>query len=185
MPRIAEIFSKPETFRAIDAISRYRAQFDLDSVIRELRSSRLNLVDIARAHRLIANEEEERHLREHLLNERRRGWWQHVQPIEPVIRKALLKTVELVKERDLPVDAYWVCTGTGRSAPFAVTISASEQQITLIFLTPAPPGVPRRGGMGKESSIWIVQRAGRKVDARRVNRVRLGGRDLRRPEARA
>ncbi|MGH7818504.1 MAG: hypothetical protein ACREQ9_01905, partial [Candidatus Binatia bacterium] len=161
MPRIAEILSKPETLRAIDAISRYRAQFDIDSVIRELRSPRLNLVDIARAHRLIANDEEERHLREHLLNEGRRGWWQHAQPIEPVIRKALLKTVELVKERDLPVDAYWVCSGTGRSTPFAATVSASEQQITLIFFTPEPPGLRRRAGLPKEPSMWIVQRAGR------------------------
>jgi len=156
MPRLAHIIGKPETLQAIDRFSEMRAQVDSAPILRLFRSKRTNLVDIAEKYGLVRSAREAQHLRTHLLNEGKKGWWQHAQPIEPIVRQALLKTVELVRQHDLPVDAYWVCSGSGRNAPVEASVAVSKQQITLIFHTPRPPVanlIP-----AEKAAIWVVRR---------------------------
>lgn len=156
MPALKRRIGKPQTLKTLDAFSHQRAHVDVEPILRMFRSRTTNLVDIAKTVGLIRTEAEERHLREHLLNEGKKGWWQHVQPIEPIVRQAFLKTAELVSQLDLPVDSYWVCSGEENTAPFEASISVSPQQITLMFHTPRPPASNRN--QVDDVPIWIVSR---------------------------
>ncbi len=158
MPRYPSLFNKGPIFNGIDQAAKNRAGLDLTMVLRELRSKR-NLVDIGLALGIVRTQREEDHLRRDWFDETHRGWWRRSQPIEPIFRKGLIKAVELVRDLDLPIDAYWMRTG-GRNDPVRVTLSVSAQQISFIFVSPHPQArvgdrLPR---LVIDHSIWVVER---------------------------
>ncbi len=158
MPPSVYIMVKGPIFERISELSRRRHDVDVEQILGLLRS-RQNLVDIGKALGIVRSPRDEAHLREDWFDETRRGWWRHAQPIEPIFRTGLIKAVELVRDLDLPIDAYWVRTDHPRS-PVRVTLGASTEQITLLFQSPHPrvrPGA-RPPKLMVDRSIWVIER---------------------------
>jgi hypothetical protein len=133
MPGTSDFVQRAPFLERLSAASRRRAEFDLDAILRELRSP-AKLVDLAKKFRLLSDPDEERHLREDWYGETGRPWWPGF-PVEAIVRQGYIEMIELVKRRDLPVDALWV---TGQSE-FRISLTSSPSQITMLFLTPPCP----------------------------------------------
>ncbi len=73
----------------------------------------------------------------HLTNDWFRDWWPDQQPVEPKVRRGLLEACVLARKLDRPFVLFWVCP----VPQFQVWLAGSKQQITLMWATPAPPGV--------------------------------------------
>ena len=158
MPPAAYVMAKGPIFENISELSRRRHEVDVAQVLGLLRS-RQNLVDIGKGLGIVRSARDEAHLREDWFDETHRGWWRHAQPIEPIFRTGLIKAVELVRDLDLPIDAYWVRTDHARS-PVRVTLGVSNEQITFLFQSPHPrvrPGV-RGPKLVVDRSIWVIER---------------------------
>jgi hypothetical protein len=91
------------------------------------------------------------------------GWWQYLQPLDPVFRQGFIESAEAVEATGYHVDHYWV--SAGHSVEMWVCQGAA--QITTLIATPTPPG-----GLGpvttEHDPIWIVRpisvRGGETVD---------------------
>jgi hypothetical protein len=159
----------------LDNVERWFAKSDraaLTGLLRDLRSGK-NLTDLAKEYGVVKNEKEALHLRRDWFNESRSGWWQQAQPIEPLMREALIKATEVARKRGLPVVPYWVCSGYDESAPVEMSVAASKHQVTLLIHAPSAPGWAGRRGMVADKSILLLTRAGRgrvKTETARVSR---------------
>lgn len=142
-----------------------------------------NLADLGQA-RGVLTEEEANHFR----NDWFETWWPNAQPVEPIIRKGLITAMEVAirdpdevekRETPLPIDVYWIChpghseTSAEQSstAPpsspgdhVEVTVSWSDQQVTLIVHTPDA----RRGEGTVPEPILVVKRDNGEIVPRRV-----------------
>jgi hypothetical protein len=102
-------------------------------------------------------------------------WWQYYQPIAPIVRQGLIKAIELATEDDagnprspvLPVYSYWLYTGD----QLEMIITRSDQQVTLVWLTPRPPVNPP-ADFTADADIWVIRRdlPGERVE-RQVNDI--------------
>ena len=109
---------------------------------------------------------EEKYLREHWYIQPEppewRGWWRVLQPIEPVIRQGLIKTIDESLQRDppLPIDSYWVTAGSwapaGQDVQVEVFVSRTPYQVTRIIYTP-PPEPPASRQRPVDVDLWIVR----------------------------
>lgn len=85
------------------------------------------------------------HLQRHWFDPRSGScWWIEHQPIDPVVRAALIQVIKLRLDalgqgKDLPVVCYWICVGH----EFEVVSCQSESQITFMLMTPSMPA-PKR-----------------------------------------
>jgi hypothetical protein len=149
MPSMAEPIQRAPFLERLSEASRHRETFDLDMILDDLHSP-TSLVDLARRYGLLADEEEERHLREDWYNETGNGWWPQF-PVEAIVRRGYIEMIELVRAHDLPVDALWITDQTD----FRVALARSPNQITMIFQTP-----PCRTRSGFEDRTLRVIEAG-------------------------
>ena len=64
------------------------------------------------------------------------NWWVDDQPTAPILRVGLLEAFQTCRDptRPRPLDTYWVCAGY----EVEVAIATSDQQVTLMILTPRP-----------------------------------------------
>jgi hypothetical protein len=94
------------------------------------------------------------------------GWWLWLQPIHLIIRKGLIKAIELAnrdpdtgnaRNPPLPIDSYWITSGN--EVEVILTVDGPPQQprqVTRIILTPPSPGpTPRRTRL---SPMWVIRR---------------------------
>jgi hypothetical protein len=104
------------------------------------------------------------------------GWWPEQQPVESIVRHSLIKALELAtldpdtgRERDLPVDSYWLCVGDA----FEVILISSDQQITRLILTPPGPSdaAVNLRNLTARGPLWVIRRSS---DAERPGEERLG-----------
>jgi hypothetical protein len=83
------------------------------------------------------------------------GWWWPAQPIYPILRQGLLKTiVQADAAGSLPIDSYWLPVTTGDLV--AVLVAVGERQVTRLIITPPSPyldSLPRA-----PVSIWEIKR---------------------------
>lgn len=89
------------------------------------------------------------------------GFWPNQYPVEPVIRRYMIKAIEVAG--DLPIDTYWLTVGT----EFRMIITKSAWQITRMMITPEPDALSLLR-YGKEYNveilhqtavpIWIIRR---------------------------
>jgi hypothetical protein len=68
------------------------------------------------------------------------GWWAEQTPsVEEIVRRGLLQTAQLVIDKKLPADCYWLCAGPDDGL-FRIQvecfISWNARQVTLLILTP-------------------------------------------------
>ena len=81
------------------------------------------------------------------------GFWPGLQPIYPILRRGLVKALEVARDARLPLDSYWSSGGT----EVQVYVTKSPQQVTRIILTPpTPPPITVRKKDTKR--IWVVRR---------------------------
>ena len=80
-------------------------------------------------------------------------FWQDLQPIYPILRRGLIKAIEVADIRPaLPIDSYWSPGGSG----VQVIVTRSPYQVTRIILTPATP--PPTLARTKAQPMWVVRR---------------------------
>jgi hypothetical protein len=68
--------------------------------------------------------------------DRTKGWWWQAQPIYPILRQGLLKTI-IQAGPSLPIDSYWLPVATGDLV--AVLVAVGERQVTRLIITPPSP----------------------------------------------
>ena len=108
---------------------------ELRRALAELRLAKeRSIVDIGVKYGCVRGPEQARHV-ENWFNPAK-GWWADLQPIEPIVRRALIKAGELVRRHRCPADCYWIRSPGNR---FEVAVCRSEAQISVFFLTPEPP----------------------------------------------
>ncbi len=81
------------------------------------------------------------------------GFWPWLQPVYPILRRSLIKAIEVANEDPaLPLDSYWSPGGT----QVHVFVTRSEHQVTRIILTPPtpPPTIVRQ----RDAPMWVVRR---------------------------
>jgi len=107
---------------------------------------------------LFANEAEERHVREDWFGEGGKGWWPK-EPMEALLRKGMIRAIELLREHDVPLSSYWRVGKDTRRVQ--ITFAISAHQITLVISTP-PPHVRRASGRSVVNGrVWFVAHDGR------------------------
>jgi hypothetical protein len=96
-------------------------------------------------------ESEARFLRTNWYNTQ--GWWQSLQPVEPVVRQSLIKALELATERNVSIDCYHMvcCEDT-----LHVILACSKQQVTRLLVTPP---MPTAAQAATKEAIWTVKRS--------------------------
>lgn len=89
-----------------------------------------------------------------------------VQPVEPIVRKALSVALEKAGAAT-PIDCYWVCHPSHGGAappaspePLEVSISWYGKQVTVIFYTPEPLNPPAASTLTTTEDIVVVKRGG-------------------------
>ena len=153
MPTMPDPIVKGPILKGLDKVSK-KPNLNFAQILADLQSP-MPLADICIKYGVIAaGGAEEQHLRTHWFNAN--GWWPQAQPIGPVVRKALIKAVELVRDKKLPLECYWICANMTNQGPVDVSVAASDQQITLLLLTPMPP--PPVGPVVADPSIWLCTR---------------------------
>lgn len=142
---------KPPVLQRLDAFS--KNLLATEPFLKALKTeSGKSLVDIAVAHRCIDDTAEQAGCLRRRWFDRETGWWKDLPPAEPVVRKSLIRAAELALEHKLPLDCYWVLGAD----QIKVVLCKSDQQITVLFLSPAPPAdapIDRFPARGPE--IWV------------------------------
>jgi hypothetical protein len=80
--------------------------------------------------------DERQHVLKHWFSQEvNEGWWptHPDQPVEHLLRKALIEALDVAVQKDLPVDTYWICAG---DHPFEAFVCWNKRQVTLLILTP-------------------------------------------------
>lgn len=103
----------------------------------------------------VEGDDQQRHVDEHWLDAEA-GWFPGHAEVDSVLREGFIKAAEIALAHDLPVDSYWVAGGD----QVQVVITQSDEQVTMLLLTP-PPEKPRyEGPLPVEERIWVARRAG-------------------------
>ena len=116
------------------------------------------------------------YLRKHWFDARK-GWWGHLQPIAPVYAEGIKKAIEASlgkgagkkksakSSAPLPIDSYWIAVDDR----LELTVMQSPRQVTLLIMTPRPPGPVKMGGIGDlDTIVSIVARDEPAMDKRPV-----------------
>jgi len=154
IPPFSEMVLTPAFLRALDRASRNRNEWPEKGVqtLYKVLRRRGTLADVCARFGLFRDKEDERHLREDWLNEGGHGWWPN-EPMEAMLRKGMIRAVQLLRQYDLPLASYW---RVGQGTPHVqITFAVSKQQITLLISTPPPRG-RQRGRVSRNPKIWIV-----------------------------
>jgi uncharacterized membrane protein len=143
--------SKPPVLQRLDALS--RNLLATEPFLKSLKTEPgKSLVDIALAHKCIENNPDQAGCLRRFWFDRETGWWKDLPPSEPVLRKALIRAAELALEHKLPLDCYWVLGAD----QIKVAICKSEQQITVLFLSPTPPAdAPTGRFQSRGPDVWL------------------------------
>jgi hypothetical protein len=167
MPDMPEVISKPLILRNMERAARLRHLFDLKGLLDDLNSTK-NLATIGVDYGVIRNKADEDHIRTHWLNETNQGYWKP-QPVEKILRKGLIKVVEALRDDDLPLDVYWLCSSRVVTDPVQATVTVNAQQITFMIHTPNP-NVPIPANLVDEYRMWWVGEENSTVALRPVKR---------------
>jgi len=93
------------------------------------------------------------YLRQWWYNQGPEGFWPWLQPIYPILKRGLIKAIEVADVAPvLSLDSYWSPGGT----QVQVFVTRSRYQVTRIILTPATP--PPTTLRTKEAPLWVVRR---------------------------
>jgi len=153
-PPFSEAILIPGFMRALDRASRNRSEWPEAGVQRLYKVLRRpgTLADVCGRFGLFKDKEDERHLREDWLGEGGHGWWP-TEPMEALLRKGMIRAVQLLRQYDLPLASYW---RIGKGTPqVQITFAISKQQITLLISTPPPRGRhPGRAVINPK--MWVV-----------------------------
>ena len=170
---------KPPFLKRLDVASLNLQNYDLDLLISELQT--MNLVDVGKKYNWVkplpgggaGQSPEEKHLRQHWLNEGPApGWWPQIQNKVEILRSGLVMVVNLIRAFNRRIDFYWVCAGDVNSLTFEMQAAVSNRQITVLLNTPAPPmGYDPGLQLTDDISIWITLRENNAVVTRPVKRV--------------
>jgi len=92
-------------------------------------------------------------VREDWFGEGGKGWWPK-EPMEALLRKGMIRAIELLREHDVPLVSYWRIGKDTRHVQ--ITFAISAHQITLLISTP-PPRVRRASGrLVVNRRVWYV-----------------------------
>jgi hypothetical protein len=163
--------SKGYLLQRLDALSQDRSK--LSQLLNDLHNAPDDLAGIYHKHGILRTAEEISHIRHHWCA----AWWPHSQPVEPIIRRGFITAMEVAlrdpktnreREPHLPIDTYWIfypgsstqSVGPGGSPggqpSVEVAITWSEQQVTLILLSPEPPSPGEPGTV--DEPIFVIKR---------------------------
>jgi len=154
-PPLNEVFVSPGFLRALDRASVNRHEWPEEGVQELFRILRKagTLAKVCARFGLFANEAEERHVREDWFGEGGKGWWPK-EPMEALLRKGMIRAIELLREHDVPLASYWRIGKDTRRVQITFTISA--HQVTLVISTP-PPRVRRASGrLVVNRRVWYI-----------------------------
>jgi hypothetical protein len=96
-------------------------------------------------------QEESDYMRDTWYEEGPDGLWPWLQPIYPILRRGLVRTIEVAQQANLPVDTYWIASGD----QVEVHVAQSAQQVTRVVMTP-PTYAPMKERTVK-MNLWSVQ----------------------------
>jgi uncharacterized membrane protein len=154
---------KPPVLERLDELSKNLLLVEplLKSLKMEMQRS---LVDIGVQHKCLdAGSEEARCLRQRWFDHEQ-GWWKELPPAEPVVRRGLVRALELITEHKLPLDCYWILGAD----QIKVTVSKSEHQVTVVFLSPTVPADAQLARFqARGPDIWVYGTEGAPATARR------------------
>ncbi len=85
-------------------------------------------------------------------------WWPEAQPVGPILVQGLIEAITQAQAASLPMNFLWVTAAS--QDQFEVGISASAVQVTVLFLTPLPPGDPGPGVPDEPTGVTLVLRNG-------------------------
>lgn len=137
MPAPLNDIQKGPILAKIDALSADPVK--RDEFLQKLQDPQLAYVDILLSYDVVTLEEAG-HLRRHWFPTDPKdpnAWWPQEQQIESKLRAKMIEAFEQARDYNLPVDAYWISIGT----KVEVFVERSEQQITLLRVTPKPPSM--------------------------------------------
>lgn len=158
MPSMPARLARPPILHKIDAWIATSIPASAERAISLL--EQCTIVEIIEGSRSLGlSEAEKRHLLDDWFDPT--GWWPTQQPIEPILRQALIKALQLVVKHEIPMDSYWICAG----GDFEAYVAKSGQQVTLMLLTPPPPTWTFEH---HPSDIWLARgglRVGEKLES--------------------
>jgi uncharacterized membrane protein len=129
----------------------------LEPLLKSLKTdTQRSLVDIGIQHKCVEETNNEAGCLRQRWFDREQGWWKDLPAAEPVLRSGLIRAGELVLEHKLPLDCYWVLGAD----QIKVAICKSESQVTVLFLSPMPPGdasIARFQARGPD--VWVFAEA--------------------------
>ncbi len=181
MPAMPDIIAKPPFMQKLDqaALAGIKSGDPVaffNQSVAAFQSAK-SLIDICRDYGLTAaNSVEKKHLGRDWFDPTN-GWWKQHQPIEPIVRGALIKAAELMRDLGIPVVHYWVCTGPTDGGVFEISLSKTDRQITMLIHTPIPP-TQAQGyyqAQAEEPDMWLVLREGGSVVTRHVSKDDASG----------
>jgi len=154
---------KPPLLKRIDELSKNLHL--VEPLLKALKTeTQRSLVDIGVQHKCIdAASDEASCLRQRWFDPEH-GWWKDLPPAEPVVRRGFIRALDLIIEHKLPLDCYWVLGAD----QVKVAVSKSEQQVTVLFLSPTVPAdarVARAHSRGPD--LWVYGSASEVTSLRR------------------
>jgi hypothetical protein len=91
-----------------------------------------------------------------------RSWWPQHQPVLPLVRAGLIKTINVANtvKPQLPIESQWVAAGPHDSAasPFEVIVSRGDHQVTRLLLTPETPMAADPDLLEELADVWVIKR---------------------------
>jgi uncharacterized membrane protein len=142
---------KPPLLKRIDELSKNLLL--VDPLLKALKTeTQRSLVDIGVQHKCIDAASDEASCLRQRWFDHEHGWWKDLPPAEAVLRRGLIRALELITEHKLPLDCYWVLGAD----QIKVTVSKSDHQITLLILSPmAPADAPIGRSQARGPDIWV------------------------------
>ena len=83
-------------------------------------------------------------------------FFREIQPIAPVYAHGVLKTLDIAKNRQLPIDSWWMMD----HPDIEMVNLISPRQVTLVIATPRPAGHSPGGIWGEKGEAWTTARYG-------------------------
>lgn len=142
---------KPRVLKRVDALSKNLHL--VEPLLKALKSeTQRSLIDIGVEHECIADSADEAGCLRKQWLDRENGWWKDLPPAEPVLRRGMIRALELVTEHKLPLDCYWVLGAD----TIKVAVCKGEHQVTMLVLSPSVPAdtdIARSPARGPD--IWV------------------------------
>ena len=125
--------AKGPILERIDELSKDKTRFE--EAFTELKTNE-DLIYLGKHYDiLLPDKKGEQKEADHVKNLWFQNWWPEQQLVAPVARAGLLKAMKLSIDTSRPLDCYWVCAGS----QFELVTTLSDDQVTLLILTPHPP----------------------------------------------